>query len=100
MTSDSKVQSPQALETNGLERPVAVHGTCAAGCCPSPREHYKSLAFVDHGSGSYHTRDRELAKDRDAYKRLRQDGLQPKRVDGSHRLEALAKTSDHVERGI
>lgn len=71
--------------------------TCAKGCCPSPREHYKSLRFLDVGQGSYHQKDRQLAKDRDAYKRLRQDGLQPKRVDGSHRVEAEATTKAQVE---
>jgi len=62
--------------------------SCARGCCPSPREHYRSLTFVDHGQGSYHDRDRQLRKDLDAYKRLRKDGLQPAHVDGSAKLEA------------
>lgn len=36
-------------------------------------------------------------KDMPAYKRLRQQGLQPRSVDGSHRLEATAKTEAQVE---
>ena len=72
--------------------------SCVKGCCPSPREHYKSLTFVDHGQGSYHTKDRQLSKDRDAYKRLRQNGTQPKRVDGSAKVEATANTQTQVER--
>jgi len=71
--------------------------SCVRGCCPSPAEHYKSLSYVDHGQGSYHTKDRQLGKDRDAYKRLRQNGLQPKRVDGSARVEQTANTTAQVE---
>jgi hypothetical protein len=71
--------------------------SCVKGCCPSPAEHYKSLTFVDHGQGSYHQKDRQLTKDRDAYKRLRNQGLQPRTVDGSHRVEATAKTEAQVE---
>jgi hypothetical protein len=71
--------------------------TCARGCCPSPKEHYKSLRFLDHGEGSYHKRDEQLTKDRDAYKRLRQNGLQPKGLDGSHYVETMARTEAQVE---
>lgn len=71
--------------------------SCQRGCCPSPSEHFRSLSFVDHGVGSYHKRDESLTKDRDAYKRLRQNGLQPKGLDGSHKLEATAKTEAQVE---
>jgi hypothetical protein len=62
--------------------------SCERGCCPSPKEHYKSLRFLDTGVGSYHQKDKQLAKDRDAYKRLRQEGLQPPHLDGSAKLEA------------
>ncbi len=71
--------------------------TCARGCCPSPREHYQSLRFLDTGQGSYHQKDRQLAKDRDAYKRLRNEGLQPRSVDGSHYVEQTASTPEQVE---
>lgn len=71
--------------------------SCAKGCCPSQKEHFLSLSFVDHGVGSYHKREEQLTKDRDAYKRLRQDGLQPKRIDGSHEVEAKAQTEAQVE---
>lgn len=71
--------------------------TCARGCCPSPAEHYKSLRFLDRGEGSYHQRDRQLTRDRDAYKRLRMEGLQPRSVDGSHKVEATASTPAEVE---
>ena len=39
-------------------------------------------------------------KDMDAYKRLRQDGLQPKSIDGSAEVEKKAKTEFQVESGL
>jgi hypothetical protein len=39
-------------------------------------------------------------KDMDAYKRLRKDGLQPKRIDGSHEVEAKAVEKYQVETGL
>lgn len=38
-------------------------------------------------------------KDMPAYKRLRQDGVQPKQIDGSAQLEAESSTVTEVERG-
>ena len=40
-------------------------------------------------------REDQLAKDRDAYKRLRRDGLQPNTVDGSANVEG--RITDQVE---
>lgn len=39
-------------------------------------------------------------RDMPAYKRLRADGLQPKRIDGSAEVERKAKESWQVETGI
>lgn len=41
--------------------------------------------------------DAQLSKDLDAYKRLRRDGLQPPRVDGSADREARAGAAHEVE---
>lgn len=38
--------------------------------------------------------------DREAYRRLRQDGLQPPRIAGSAHLERHAQTAYEVERGV
>lgn len=43
--------------------------------------------------------ERRWDKDMDAYKRLRKDGLQPKKIDGSAYVEARAKTEFQVESG-
>lgn len=44
--------------------------------------------------------EKQWHKDMDAYKRLRKDGLQPKKIDGSHKVEAKAKETYQVETGL
>lgn len=44
--------------------------------------------------------ERNWNKDMPAYKRLRQDGLQPKRIDGAAEVERKAKEAWQVETGI
>lgn len=44
-------------------------------------------------------KERRWDRDMDAYKRLRQDGLQPPTIDGSAKLEAKAENSFQVESG-
>jgi hypothetical protein len=39
-------------------------------------------------------------KDMDAYKRLRRDGLQPAKIDGSAEVEKKAETRFQVESGL
>lgn len=45
-------------------------------------------------------KDKVLEKDLDAYKRLRDEGLQPHNVDGSAKIEQVAETKFQVETGI
>lgn len=62
------------------------------------------------GSNSTTTRGGQVAetsamekrwqRDMPAYRRLRQDGLQPKQIDGSAELEKKAKHAWQVETGI
>ncbi len=42
-------------------------------------------------------REKQLQKDRDAYRRLRENGVQPRMIDGSARAEAEANTTAEVE---
>ena len=44
--------------------------------------------------------ERQWHKDMDAYKRLRRDGLQPKKIDGSAKVEARATEKYQVETGL
>lgn len=45
-------------------------------------------------------RDRQLSKDLDAYKRLRKQGMQPPRIDGSARLESEAVSDIEIRTGV
>jgi len=44
--------------------------------------------------------ERNWQKDMPAYKRLRKEGLQPKRIDGAAEVEAKAKYKWQVETGL
>lgn len=60
---------------------------------------YRSVGFVGPKTRRANTRDEQLARDRDAYKRLREDGLQPGHVGGSEHLEKHATLPIEVEYG-
>jgi len=51
-------------------------------------------------SASVIQQERVLDKDLDAYKRLRQDGIQPKKIDGAANVEARAQEKWQAESGI
>lgn len=65
---------------------------------PDPSE-YKSIGFIGPKTKRANTKDDQLARDRDAYKRLRNDGLQPSHVKGSDHLEKHASLPVEVEMG-
>lgn len=62
-------------------------------------EDYKSIGFVGPKTRKANTKDEKLARDRDAYKRLRANGLQPSHVGGSEHLEKHATLPIEVEYG-
>jgi hypothetical protein len=68
------------------------HDTDCFGC------KLQSLSFSPTTHPS-ELKDRQWAKDGDAYRRLRANGLQPPCIDGSARLERHATTSHEVESG-
>lgn len=80
---------------------------CSRGCCPTQRDHYKSVAF---GASATPFRRAEAAgktqmegrwdKDMPAYKRLRDDGLQPPHIDGCAELESRAEHQTQIEMGM
>ena len=51
-------------------------------------------------SASVIQKERVLDKDLDAYKRLRQDGIQPKTIDGAANVESRATEKWQAESGI
>lgn len=80
---------------------------CGRPCgCASYRDHLLSVGI---GAAALPTRkggvseterkERELSKDLRSYRNLRLDGLQPPRIDGSHRLEQHADHALEVESG-
>lgn len=71
--------------------------TCLRGCCPSPKEHYRSLRFFSAGLGPLHEKDRVLSQDLMAYKRLIGDGLEPAHIDGCWDMERRDATAAEIE---
>lgn len=78
-------------------------GTCSENCYPC------RLKTVSFAASAMITRspvaaraartDPELGKDREAYKRLRKNGEQPKQVKGSAHLESTANESVEITTG-
>jgi len=67
----------------------------------TPIDRGKILSLgVKKYSDNMDAKERQLAKDLGAYKRLRMEGLQPPRVDGSARLEREAVTSLEIQTGV
>lgn len=61
----------------------------------SDREKWLSIGVLK----PQHPGDKAFAKDGPAYKRLRQDGTQPKKIDGCAELEARACDRQEIEMG-
>ena len=66
--------------------------TCARGCCASQAEHFRSVALA-RTLPDANRADRRLARDRDAYRALKDQGYQPARLDGAHDLARDARSS-------
>lgn len=86
---------------------VACGVGCPRGCCASYREHVASIgiaaaALPTRKSGVIvgNAKDSNLGHDRDAYKRMRESGLQPERLQGAAEVESKAETRLEVERGV
>lgn len=83
--------------------------TCGKPCnCESYRAHLMSISVSaaatpsrDRTAETVSASSKERAWDKDmpAYKRLREDGLQPAHIDGSARLEQTANDRIEIEAG-
>jgi hypothetical protein len=62
-------------------------------------EDYRSIGYIGPKTRKVNTKDGKLARDRDAYARLRRDGLHPEHVGGSDHLEKHATMPIEVEMG-
>lgn len=76
---------------------------CSRGCCETQGDHYRSLAISPsvHNPhvGMQNRYDRSLARDRDAYKRMRTEGLQPAHLKGAAQIEKNAISEFEVTTG-
>lgn len=70
--------------------------SCPRGCCASYREHLDGIAIF--GPSKQRDAARREDRDMDAYKRLRQSGVQPKQITGAAELEKVAEAKHEVER--
>lgn len=80
---------------------------CSRGCCDTQLEHYRSIGIAAAALPNrrktivdINRKDRQLDKDRGAYKRLRRDGTQPPQINGSAALETRAEVRDQVDTGF
>lgn len=80
--------------------------SCARGCCETQAEHYRSVSFsatctptVRKDTADSIAREKRWERDMPAYKRLRENGTQPKRIDGSGDLEQVASSKTEIEHG-
>lgn len=74
---------------------------CARGCCESQAEHFRSLKLNPRlrGTGSHHHRDFQVDADRDAYRAMRRQGLQPPHLTGAYDLQRRATTEAEIRLG-
>lgn len=66
--------------------------TIAASATPTRRSGARAAEI--------NSKDKKLEKDLDAYKRLRQEGLQPQAIDGSAEAEKRAEHKWQIETGL
>ena len=72
--------------------------SCPRGCCPDYRTHISGINIGNFPTDTTH-RERKWDKDMPAYKRLREDGLQPPHIDGSYVMERSAKNEREITMG-
>ncbi len=65
---------------------------------PEPKD-YASIGYIGPRTRKGNSKDAKLAQDRDAYARLRREGLHPGHVGGSDHLEKHASMPIEVEMG-
>ena len=71
---------------------------CVKGCCPDYKTHIRGIRIGGFPS-PITEKERKWDKDMRAYKNLRRDGLQPKKIDGSYVVERTAKNEREVAMG-
>lgn len=74
---------------------------CSRGCCETQAAHFRSLKLNPklRGEGSNHHRDFQVSADRDAYKAMRRQGLQPRALTGAYDLQRRASSAAEIRLG-
>lgn len=70
--------------------------SCSRGCCASFAEHVRSIKVIAAPTAQS-SRESQLSRDLDAYKRLTATGVQPPNVYGAAELERGAEARHEVE---
>jgi SAM-dependent methyltransferase len=84
------------VESNDLELNMTV--VAKKGQRVVAPQDYKTVGVMKKTKTT--VKEAQLEKDRAAYKRLRQQGLQPPRIDGCAKLESEAVTRDEIVMGV
>lgn len=72
---------------------------CLRGCCETQAAHYRAVRLDPSGTQPQTAFEKQLDKDRPAYKRLKDEGLQPARMKGAADLERRAQSKFEIEAG-
>jgi hypothetical protein len=78
------------LDVEGCFGCRIAHVRISSAATPTRRQQVQHIA----------NKEAVLDKDLDAYKRLRNDGLQPRKIDGAAEVEKRAETKAQVESGL
>jgi hypothetical protein len=77
--------------------------SCGRGCCASFAEHVRSIAIApsvyNSNVSKQNAYDKSLSADRDAYKRMRDEGLRPAHLKGAATLENRASSEFEITSG-
>lgn len=86
-------------EATVWELPCELCARVATMHMASPAIAADALPNKRHSVRAIEAKDRDLEKDLASYKALREDGLQPRQIDGAHRIEAMSNHPLEVEMG-
>lgn len=71
---------------------------CVKGCCPDYRTHIKGISIGNFPTQQSYS-EKKLELDREAFKRLRDQGYRPGRMKGAYVMERSAKHEREIESG-
>lgn len=71
--------------------------TCARGCCPDQRTHFRSVSMATRALVAGNRADEKCARDLVAYKSLVDQGYEPVRCTGAYELARDARSRHDIE---